>query len=1400
MPKYDLNSLGWQKFEQLCQSLSMKIISPAVKIYSGGTDGGRDASFSGKAPFPSISEQWDGNWIVQVKFHDMEQSSLRLRNVVVNDLRNELNKIVRNFGNSIQNYILMTNVPLTGTRASGLHDIIEAVAKEYKERIKNIIVLGGNEISRNLDNNPELTVAYHELLIPGHIIARMLKHIDDKDEELVKFVQMYCLACYESEKYTQLREAGDIDEKKEVLLDQIFIDLSVKLPEIKIKTFDETKLLHARFSVGEKIRVGNVVRVLTKDGSTIAYRLGMPKTARSLDISADIESPYPQWMRNATRDSSRDSALSYLLDDDIPNIVLVGGPGQGKSTLGQFVAEIYRARLIGKLDEINYDTKITDQSIHRIPIRIILRNFAQWMSKDNTNLIQYIRFLFLRDTGINLKDVDVIKIFQNNPTLLIFDGLDEVADKELRNMLMESIKTFVKQVREVLKANTRIIATTRPYGYTQEFDEKNYLHLTLNTLSIDQIKEYLEKWIKLREYDIEEKQRIKTIFNSCLTDKIIRILTKTPLQITILLLIIRLHGNPPKQREELFAEYVKILYQREQKKSLNLLKTERDIIFGLHNYIAFILHKRAENVKTEALMELSEFKQRTEEYLKMTDPISSESALKNTVNKIISEVRDRLVLIESPRDGYVGFGLTTFREFFAANYLFNHADDSKTRQEIFQTISTIPHWRNVALFFAGRIAREISGESANILESCRKIDTEFPDNYIKRGAELMIDILDDNVFRQNKHKVGPICYIMEQLTNPLHGVQYPIIRKIITVLSNMPQDHKDSVIRPFFMKEFEHANKQFTMRLLSNYIEILGVDQSLIEYFEDRNRLENNILDTILDSGLRNNLSAPWFTKLFQKSSISYRYGRFMTIKHLQIFGSLVSSEIRLYMMMGIIDNLLFHEFETIEQKFELIENPTCDELTYINIITILISEIKKQEQKKYSIHVNIPSIYNPNFKKIINENLVILQKVNSEMLKFFDTTTDYRYTETKRLCHLIEYLLDIHNYEKFILLTNQYRVYNFGANKIIKHVLGNIFAPDISKEQHAKFLDTVDKIKDYASFISKNDTYDQILNNNSFTQADLFYLDEFFNENFNAKFEKYLQPQICSKIKSLINEPNEILHFCFLTIDHELVESDLKYRLKFVHENRDTVGVLDRNLMDIISIAEEHTTKITTSQISMLKDILSTMIEINPKVNIFDFEIFESYAFLLTLKSLSDEELIRYAKMLERERGVPNEVPESTLQFLEECLANKNKKVFDAAVIILYYNSNDWIGKNTKAYSRLLKTVATKNKSDKIFEILRHYNIKWSTLSPKVISIIENNLKQRRRHHNSLRLLTYGGYQTKNDLNMLEKILTKIIQKNFPNYIKAPIITRLYELYSRYIDAKFDEKKFNIIIKNTNQ
>lgn len=325
MQNYDLNRLGDKDFETLIQTLLKHIIGAGTITFGDGPDGAREATFSGKAPYPSANETWEGHWIFQVKFHDLTRIGPdKARQSVLKDLRSELDKVVNKYHYPCDNYILITNVPLSSVPGTGTHDQISAaIIPEFLTAIPHIHIWGYDDIARFLEAYPDVRTPYFHLLTPGDLIAELMAEFGAKQTELATTLQMYLRVCFDNEQYAQLDQAGEVDAKQ-LQLKSVFIDLDI----------------HAR-----------------SDDDLSAFFAGHPECSDDFQQLEDSDEGA--------------SACKLLLASNLPKAVLVGGPGQGKSTLCQFLAQIHRAYLLQR----NHELKWNDSTFVPLQIRVFRPNF-----------------------------------------------------------------------------------------------------------------------------------------------------------------------------------------------------------------------------------------------------------------------------------------------------------------------------------------------------------------------------------------------------------------------------------------------------------------------------------------------------------------------------------------------------------------------------------------------------------------------------------------------------------------------------------------------------------------------------------------------------------------------------------------------------------------------------------------------------------------------------------------------------------------------------------------------------------------------------------------------------------------------------------------------------------------
>src|ERR1039458_332793 len=112
--QYRIAEIGWYNFERLVQTLLKVIIGPGVTSFGGSKDHGRDAGYTGLALFPTAQENWSGTWVFQVKYIDLQDvAAATARTKLKSALRTEIKNIRAKRGNPVDNYILVTDVPLT---------------------------------------------------------------------------------------------------------------------------------------------------------------------------------------------------------------------------------------------------------------------------------------------------------------------------------------------------------------------------------------------------------------------------------------------------------------------------------------------------------------------------------------------------------------------------------------------------------------------------------------------------------------------------------------------------------------------------------------------------------------------------------------------------------------------------------------------------------------------------------------------------------------------------------------------------------------------------------------------------------------------------------------------------------------------------------------------------------------------------------------------------------------------------------------------------------------------------------------------------------------------------------------------------------------------------------------
>ena len=202
-------------------------------------------------------------------------------------------------------------------------------------------------------------------------------------------------------------------------------------------------------------------------------------------------------------------AASLLLDRDFqqaePLVILEGAPGQGKSTISQYICQVHRMRFLQNQGHHPIDQKHLDSSL-RLPFKVELRDFANWLSGSNpfqtpnganaqnathSSLEGYLSDLVRFASGGSVFDVsDLQATLRLSPALIVLDGLDEVADIKQRERVVEKITSAVTRL-STIAASLQVVVTSRPTPFMNStvLPRNTFATYSLDSLTRPLIKE-----------------------------------------------------------------------------------------------------------------------------------------------------------------------------------------------------------------------------------------------------------------------------------------------------------------------------------------------------------------------------------------------------------------------------------------------------------------------------------------------------------------------------------------------------------------------------------------------------------------------------------------------------------------------------------------------------------------------------------------------------------------------------------------------------------------------------------------------------------------------------------------------------------------------------------------------
>jgi hypothetical protein len=737
MLKYPFESLGPERFQEFCQSLLLKEYPNLQCFPVGMPDGGRDGILR--------IDRSSGFLVFQVKFIREPKENINTLEWIQSVVELELPKIKRLISKGAKNYVLITNAPGTSHLDAGTIDKIQTFLE--KEISIPVSCLWREDLNRRLDNAWDLKWIYPELMTGNDLIRSVIESGLTEDKER----RASTIRAFIRDQYTSELEV----KFKQVELQNKLFDLFIDVP------------LMPQQKEGLRKKWTSVLDSYWKILHSSDHSIGLIEKEDSLfelDVGRDTNNQV----------GAAEFLLHPVTQNKLNQIVLEGAPGQGKSTITQYVCQIHRTKILNSTNATNIPEKFHSVPV-RLPIRVDLRDYADWISKKNPfsateetsfsqkwhkSLESFLAALIENQSGNQaFSTTDLTSVSKVSSLLLVFDGLDEVADIALRMELVYEMNKGINRLNENA-VSIQVIVTTRPAAIADNPNIKfeGFIHTQLQFLNRLKIEEYADKWFSAKKINPKDKSEIKTTLKEKLDQPHLRDLARNTMQLAILLSLIHLRGSSlPDKRTALYDHYVDLFFSRESEKSTTV-RDHRDLLIQIHQYLAWVLHTESEKGNNLGSISAIRLKEVVCDYLKLQGHGT------DLVDGLFNGIVERVVALVSRVEGTYEFEVQPLREYFAARYLFETApysppgkEQKGTKPDRFDGISRNPYWLNVTRFFAGCISK---GELLFLIDRLEDLCNTPGYKQIKYSRELAVTLLSDWVFFQHPKSVSDVVNLI----------------------------------------------------------------------------------------------------------------------------------------------------------------------------------------------------------------------------------------------------------------------------------------------------------------------------------------------------------------------------------------------------------------------------------------------------------------------------------------------------------------------------------------------------------------------------------------------------------------------------------------------------------------
>lgn len=431
------------------------------------------------------------------------------------------------------------------------------------------------------------------------------------------------------------------------------------------------------------------------------------------------------------------------------HLVVLGDPGSGKTTLLRYLALCY-ARDRAKDGSAIVRERLGLPESGSLPVLLPLRNLGSYLQtyhpkEDGTEgherLLEFLR-AYLKGERIPVPDDFFDADLHSGRVVLLFDGMDEVGDFDLRRRVARLIESLATAY-----SACRMVVTSRLVGYTGATRlGDGFATTTVRDFTLADVREFLAHWHRLIAIGQMGKNESAEHFAADQTAQLmkaiednprVRELAINPLMLTVIALVHRDRVELPERRAELYAEAIDVLLGKwDAARGVQETRILDDRPFDtgdrrlLLQALALAMHEAGQ--KEIATGEL-------EKRLRgvFVGIVQDDRAADNAAARFLSVAQERTGLLVEAGQGVYRFSHLTFQEYLAAVEVAER--DDSIAYTLRHTADAF--WREAILLEAGYLSTKNRAKTTRLIQAVADSPIEpEPFHNLVLAAECVRDV------------------------------------------------------------------------------------------------------------------------------------------------------------------------------------------------------------------------------------------------------------------------------------------------------------------------------------------------------------------------------------------------------------------------------------------------------------------------------------------------------------------------------------------------------------------------------------------------------------------------------------------------------------------------------------